>query len=152
MYGGGTASRLLIGGLSFRIFHVVKGEWLLYSYNSVWTLLASISLFLLFRNIQIRNARISKLINAIGSLTFGTYLWSEHRLIRQPLWQTVNIPEMAYRGIFTVIAYMMIVIAGIMFIGCAFEWLRLRLFHLLGINRFFEKLDKKYRDRDSKKE
>jgi len=56
------------------------------SLNNVFVLGISISVFLLFKNIRIKNNRI---INIIASSTFGIYLIHDHPYVRNFLWITL---------------------------------------------------------------
>ena len=54
--------------------------------NSLFTLIISISMFLFFKNLKIKN---KKWINIISSTTFGIYLIHDNPYVRQFLWVTV---------------------------------------------------------------
>lgn len=55
-----------------------------YMQHKLTTLLISISIFMLFKNLKIKN---NKLINQIASATFGVYLIHDNSFIRCILWQ-----------------------------------------------------------------
>lgn len=55
----------------------------MYNYNFILVFLASVSLFLFFKDVQIKSEKISKLITYISSLTFGVYLIHEQKVFRE---------------------------------------------------------------------
>lgn len=68
------------------------GGWF-YKNNSVLVLWASVALFVLFLNLEIKGERSSKWICTAGSLTFGIYLFHNNPTLRDYLWQTLRLPE-----------------------------------------------------------
>ncbi len=68
-------------------------EWF-YKNNSVLVLWASVALFLLFLNLEIKGERSAKWICTVGGLTFGVYLFHNNPTLRGMLWQALRLPEM----------------------------------------------------------
>lgn len=103
-----------------------------YTYPFILVLIASISLFIIFINIDIKNEKINKIILKLSSLTFGVYLIHEHPLIRTMLWENIG----PYLIDFSIIK--LIVTISLVYIACsAIEALRQVLFTPL--NRIIEK-------------
>lgn len=59
----------------------------LYNYYSITVVIAAISLFLLFKNLEIKNKFIDKAINFFAPTTFAIYLIHENPNIRDILWE-----------------------------------------------------------------
>ena len=77
----------------------------IYSYSPFFVFMASVSLFMLFRTIDIRNYKFAKVISLFAPLTFGVYLIHEHVIVRKHLYKVVNL--LKYRnlnfGVFIVV-------------------------------------------------
>ena len=56
------------------------------SYNSIFTLIASISFFLLFKNLKIKNKVVNNIILFFSPLTLGVYLIHDNFIVRDFLW------------------------------------------------------------------
>lgn len=79
----------------YKITGIVKFfefKQLFYSYNSILVYPASISLFVLFLSIDIKNSRLNKMILSLSSTTFGIYLIHDNRFIREILWKEIINP------------------------------------------------------------
>lgn len=100
-----------------------------YNYNSILVAVASIALFLFFREIKIKDGIISKFICKIAGLTFGVYLIHEHTFLRGwwvSLWHADE-----HFGNRTMVPNMIISVA-IVFVACsAIEYVRQVLFNLI---------------------
>lgn len=59
----------------------------LYNYYSITVLIAAISLFILFKNLEIKNKFINKAINFFAPTTFAIYLMYENPNVRDILWE-----------------------------------------------------------------
>lgn len=57
-----------------------------YSYHFILVLIASVSLFMFFKNLKIKSDLFNKVILFLSPLTFGVYLIHENPLIRNRLW------------------------------------------------------------------
>lgn len=135
-------SRLFIGQICKITFGTIKGSGLFYSYNSILIFVASVCLFMFFRTLEIKNNKIiSKIAVGLGSVCFGAYLCSDNPFLRKPLWDFVNLPQMAKNvnrgGTVLLIAVVLI----IFLIGCIIEWIRVRIFKALRIYKLLNKFD-----------
>lgn len=88
-----AASRFILTYITTPIFGQPVGETAFYSYNSVYTVVGSVSLFLFFRGLRVRGIRFSRLITAVAPLTFGVYLIHDNNFVRPFLWQGIIKPE-----------------------------------------------------------
>lgn len=73
---------LVIATLRIIVYPKIKTD-IMYNYNFILVFLASVFLFLFFKDIQIKSEKISKIIAYISSLTFGVYLIHEHKVLRE---------------------------------------------------------------------
>ena len=101
-----------------------------YSLNHLFCLTGSVGLFLWFGNFEIKSEKLGKWICEISGCTFGVYLIHEHMDLRY-LWpQWFQTPSMADRFLF--VPHMMVTIL-VVFSCCALiEYLRKRLFSIVG--------------------
>lgn len=117
---------------------ICKISELLYCFNSLPALCASVFLFLFFCSVRIENGKISKAVNFAGSLTFGIYLIHNNRNLAHYLWEgtRINYWLTEKENILMIIGIWIAV-----FIVCgAIEWIRQRLFALLKINKLAVRL------------
>lgn len=111
---------------------------LFYSYISTPLVLASFSLFLFFRAVNVRNNVVSKIIRVVSPLAFGVYLIHENRFVRPLLWNYLNPARFAELPM--AIPIVIICTIAIFFICCIIEWLRRQLFRKCGISRAIDRL------------
>jgi len=105
---------------------------LLYHYNSVLVVLASICFFLFFRGISIKNIIINKSIVYIAGLTFGVYLISDNDFLRDILYDNILHTRLFY----TSAIYIPVALGSTMavFIVCIIiDIIRKKLFTMTGI-------------------
>lgn len=64
------------------------------SYNNSWfyTLIETLAIFLIFKNIKIKNEKINKAITKIAPLTLGVYLIHDNKYLRPVLWDKILHP------------------------------------------------------------
>ena len=118
-----------------------------YEYNAPFTIIGAIALFLAFRNMRIKGAKINKVINWVAGLTFGVYLLHEHVLLR-PLWKTFwQVPEYYKTPYF--LLHMVGVVALVFLAGCVVEALRRLLFKGISKLLHLEKLEAKLSKADT---
>lgn len=127
---------------------------LFYAYNSVPVFAASVALFLFFRSVTVRNARIRKAAARISALTFGVYLIHDHECVRKWLWGALHLKKYADSAR---IFWLVPVVCLAVFAACiAVEQLRQLLFRPLERKPFWQKPDERLRkyleDRDRKDE
>ena len=101
-----------------------------YEYNAPFTIAGAVALFLVFRNMNIKGEKVSKVINYVAGLTFGVYLLHEHVLLR-PLWKTFwQVPKYYKTPYF--LLHMAGVVLCVFLVGCIVEALRQLLFRGIG--------------------
>ena len=115
-------SSIILCVFNVTISRIVGCNWGWYSYNFILIFISSLSLFLFFKEINIKNT----VINKVGSLTLGIYLIHDHGYVRSFIYDALN-----YSNNFdnSFIPYTLIIVITI-FIGCAIiEYLRQFLFN-----------------------
>ena len=122
-----------IWGISF-LFSVLSGRGLPlayaagmpYCYNHILVLLAAVALFYVFKNIEMREGKVSRLICKISPYTLGVYLLHENLAIRTK-WQIFAGVE-AVRGKWSVIPHMMVTVLVVFLIGILVDFVRSCIF------------------------
>lgn len=115
-----------------------------YSYNFILVLIASVSLFIYFKNLKIKSNVFNKIILFFSPLTFGVYLIHENPLVRNKLWDEVA------KLISDKYFYVNIIILGIIvFILCSMiDYIRKLIFKPIDKkimnNKFLNKIDSKF--------
>ena len=138
---GGYASRVLIAAVTDKLLGVEKGANILFSYNSVIFFPAAVCLFMTFCQMGVKLNKVLNVIAKAGSLSFGAYLWTEHKLIRAPLWKIINVSGKYQNNVGRTLVYVICVVFALFLIGIFIEWIRLKLMRLLRLKRFLEKCD-----------
>lgn len=118
-------SRQIIGAVTHFLFGRMIGIDMLINYNNIVIATASVVLFVGFKNLCI-TSKIVKMISNIGKYTLGAYLVSDMALIREEFWKQFDFianPKMA-----------IVVIIGVLFIGCILDLFRTNIYKLLRIN------------------
>lgn len=110
---------------------------LFYDYTSILVVLASIGLFLAIRTVEI-GERAGRLISFLATLSFGVYLVHDHPSVRPLLWRWLEPYALADSP--WMLPYALCCAVGIFLICCAVEWVRQRLFSLLGIRQLTDRL------------
>lgn len=86
-----AAGQIAANALGIGILKSVISNW--FRYDSAPVYLMTIALFAAFLNIQVKNARISRLICSVAPLTLGTYLIHNHANVSPWLWAVLNLPS-----------------------------------------------------------
>lgn len=139
--GVGIISILVIGTISRTVFGEVNGELLLIAYNSVIIFPASVCLFIVFKNINIKNEVVSKFILVLGSVCFGTYLLTDNPLISDCLWKEINLPKAKQFGILFQSGYILIIVLVLFALGCLIEKGRTIIIRAVKIDRLYKLVD-----------
>lgn len=117
---------------------------ILLEYNSPTIIVSSVSLFLFFRTIDIKEGFLSKAILFVSPLTFGIYLLHEQYLLRE-LWTTFWKVDQYFTTPFFIV-HLIGCVLSVFIIGAVVEGIRRLLFGLLDktkpVKWFFGKLGK----------
>lgn len=122
-------------GIEFLLYQVfgITNEGLgqgvfFFGYNSVAFLGAAFFLFLGFAKMNLKSNMLTN-ISRCGRYVFGAYLLSDHDIIRRVLWEKVNFQNVEHNGVFFVAVYLTGVVLTILFMGCAVEYIRVKLYN-----------------------
>ncbi len=130
-----SGSRYLVAFTTKSVLGRIVGSGFLYRYNSFPALVGTVSLFLIFLNLNVNKGR--KLINALSPLMLGVYLIHMQFGIKEQLHIILN-SFFVYKGfmLFSNILYSVLMIFGIC---CLIEKLRQVFFEKLGFNRIIDR-------------
>lgn len=110
------------------------GGTIFLDYNSIFVFLASVFLFLCFKNLNIKKGFSKKIIGFFAPRTLGVYLIHNHLILSGWLWKNVFCGVKYVNSYKLVIHYFLSIV--IMFIACALlDYLRHLLFKVLHINK-----------------
>lgn len=124
-------------GLMF-YFYTFHREYI-WGMTNLVCLIASVSLFLVFRNINIKN---NKIINLISSTTLGIYLIHDNVYIRENLWNNwFDVDKYALNDNFIIFAIITIMIV---FIGCSIIDFIRKIFEKLILDKLIVNIEEKY--------
>lgn len=134
-----------ISAITITLRGEVFGETAFSYYNSVTVYLASVCLFLAFKELSIKGVRLSKLILFVSPLTFGVYLIHDHKDIRSLLWSKI-FPSAEWVSSPFMILWILGASAAV-FAGCLLlEYVRKLIWKLLRIDRGLDKIGSKLTD------
>lgn len=106
-----------------------------YTLNHILTLLASIGLFMAFKNMRIREGKAAELIRRLAPYTFGVYLLHEHILVRYEWMDWLQIDRVRETWMF--IPHMVLCVVIVYAVGTLADFVRAYLFE--GIGRIWKK-------------
>lgn len=109
-------------------------------YKMPITVIMSVSFFILFKNIEIKNRFIKKTVLAVAPFSFGVYLLHDGEHIRPILWKFINMTR--FDGIFASVLYMIGVSLLIVVAGYCVNFVYQKLYALLGGKRLEKRIDK----------
>ena len=102
----------------------------------------SISIIMIFSNINIKNKKLIKIISFFSPLTFGIYLIHNHTFVRKYMIKKYFLWILEYKSLNTVIIELICSLN--VFIFCGFiDYIRLLIFKLLNIQKLFILLENK---------
>lgn len=103
---------------------------MVYSYNHILTLFASLSLFFAFKHWQPKECGLVRFLCKLAPYTFGVYLIHENIVIRNlwPHWFGVE----RVKGSLLFVAYMMVVICVVFAVCMTVDWVRSLVFKRVG--------------------
>ena len=133
---------VIIRNISFLIFNViVKGEWFI-NYVSPFTLMISMLLLLLFKNINTKSLKVVKLIIYLSSMSFSVYIIHCHKMIFDYILKDLFVPVLNYS--FVVVFIIIIVSIVIIYLLCCFiDEFRKLIFKVLGVDKLINRIGKK---------
>lgn len=123
-------SRYLISALSVMTTDnlLQYSKWF-YKYNSIFVTISSLSVFVIFLNINIKNTRFKRIIGILSPLTFGVYLIHNNPSVRDYMWGMINLPDIMYK--LNIVIFVLVgigIICGIFCICAGIEYIRLCIY------------------------
>ena len=98
----------------------------LLQYNSIFVLIESVALFMFFKQLQISNSKLRKIIPTIAPLTFAVYLIHEQIELREILYKQILHTEICYNNHYSILIFVGSVLT--IFIICSLiEFVRQKL-------------------------
>ena len=115
-----------------------KASEILYPANSLPELCASVLLLVIFCTVKIENAKLSKIINLVGGVTFGIYLIHNNRNLSHYLWEKCRVHYWLAEkeNLFVIIG----ILFGVFAVCGLIEWIRQQMFKILRIDKLIDKV------------
>ena len=114
---------LTLATMNIVVSKIVGYNFGVYAYNFILIFISSISLFLTFKDF---NLKYNKIINNIATLTLGVYLIHDHPLVRSWIYQFFNIANSINTRYYII---KIVLIVSIIFISCCLiEVIRKKIF------------------------
>ena len=123
-----TISNIAIPFVTKKLIGNPVGIGIFNYYNTIFVFFASLGLFKAFvcnsdkRDLSKGTAILAKTVR----YAFGAYLISDHRVIREVLWEKIRVPEVS-NNVFIVLLYMIIVNAIILIVGISVDYVGKKL-------------------------
>ena len=108
-------------------------------YKMPITVIMTVALFLTFKDIDIKNRVMRRLILWAAPLSFGVYLLHDSDYIRPLLWDIVDAPRFGASPL--TLLYMTAVITAVVLAGYAVDWLYHQLYRLLHFRSLERRMD-----------
>lgn len=97
-----------------------------YTYNHAFALLGTVGLFMVFKNLQIKEGKAAEVIRRISPYTFGVYLLHEHILVRYEWSKWLQIEQVRESWLF--IPHMIVCVLIVYVMGTIVDFVRAYLF------------------------
>lgn len=125
--------------------HSVANNW--FSYDAAPVYIMTLCLFIGFLNIDIRSARLSKMILRIAPLTLGVYLIHAHANVSPWLWNMLNLPARMEYATFSIeqTIYVLLIFSVCIFIDSIRKAISIKLSRFVRMDLFCEKIESKIR-------
>lgn len=136
--------RIPLGIVSYRIVGSYVLSGLLFRYNSITVLGASVFLFWALLNTDIKNKIIQMAISSFAPLTFAVYLIHDNEFVRNILWSILPMRKMYESGVVVYLLGLIIFVPLIYFTCCTIERIRVYIMRKLNYKDFLDKSDEIY--------
>lgn len=121
-------------------FRIPGDRFLLASYVSPFTIGVAVFIFVGCLQLKVHNKRVSNLISAVSATTFGVYLIHVQRFVWSSIWlPSMHKIETQTIGMYVACSLFVPVIAFV--IMASVEYIRLKLFEKLGVNKVLSRID-----------
>jgi len=136
-------SKPLLTLSSLAVLDKPKGTDIFFSYNSITVFLASICLFEYFVNHQSLKTSV---ISRMARYCFGAYLITDHNLIREPLWNAVDLIGRTNGNVGLIFLFVILIAVVFMIVGSFLDYVIVSFLRSRSISSLLDKLDEKYSD------
>lgn len=99
----------------------------------------AITFFLMFKDLKIKETRIVKFLSGLVPYTFGVYLIHDHELMRYLIWNKIIVTQ-TYIESLVFVPYMCFVVLIIYMIGVMTDFIRKKLFDIIGVEKIINKI------------
>lgn len=123
------ACAIVTGKMAGRVAAMEYYQNMLFCYNHLFCLMASVGLFYIFKNMEIRKEAVAGGIIVIAPYTFGVYLMHEHALVRYEWMKWLGVERASDSLLF--IPNMLFGILAVFTVGVCTDYLRTVLFHYI---------------------
>lgn len=114
----------------------------LMDFNSIFNFASMICLFLYFKDLKIKNEKLSKVIGKIAPLTFAIYLITDNGLSRNFIWSNIFRVRNFANSPYLIIHFLATII--VIFVVCGIiEVIRVKLWNLCSTIKIIKKIDNK---------
>ena len=114
---------------------------ILYRYNSIPVVIASVTMFCLFARIQISGEKITRLINRIAKTTLGVFIIHTHFALRDSLWIFLGSEHVMNSPLLWLHLPGCVILVYV--ICSSIDFGRAKLFNAIGIEKLVHKLSRK---------
>ena len=115
-------SKVFIAVVSNHLWGEVKYSGVLFSYNSIFVYIMAISLFCIFKNVNIRIQSISKMIRIVSPLALASYLFHCQLDFREKVWPKLACYKYANEAVLPLMC--VITVLGLFVISALIELIR----------------------------
>jgi len=114
----------------------------LYKYDSVFAIIMSLLLMLIFANINIKQGVFSKVAICVAPFTLGVYLIHAHADVSPWSWDVINLPQYLDKLFFP--AVQIIAVIGIFLVCVIIDYLRSFVFKFIKLEKFSSWIDTRF--------
>lgn len=155
IFGAGCCALLVVSWLALMLVmnlvglkldkdHFVFASNYYYRYNSLFSLIGSVCLFLVFKNIVITGKFWTRLIKFVAPLTLGVYLIHDNPLLRNYVWKgLVNMESLTPNSPLIVFVYVLLVFTICLMLDCVRKLVTSLYSNNQNYKAFMERLDSK---------
>lgn len=114
----------------------------LWDFSNILNFISTITIFLFFKELKIKNETCSKIIGKISPLTFGIYLIHENYFVYERIYTKILFVQDYYGTIYLPI-HMIVSVIWIFTMCALIEKIRMEIFAILGKSKISKKIDEK---------
>lgn len=129
-----AGSKFILTAITLPIFGEPVGETVFSGYSSITNVIGAVSLFMVFVNLKVHvDSKVGTMLQRISTLTLGVYLIHDHPNVRSYIWNLFQ--PWSFVGSAKCFLVLIIDSIVIFIVCCILEWVRQKLFEIVGINK-----------------